>query len=113
MRRYSSSDRIPQIDGDAMKKITCLLTLLLVVAPVAQLAAQTPKDLERAKRDIAKLGVGLKAKAIITLNDGSKVKGYIYNTSDDEFVIRDSKTDSPTTIRYADVKLVGDNRRNA
>jgi hypothetical protein len=28
-------------------------------------------------------------------------------------VIRDSETDSPTTVRYGDVKMVEDNRRNA
>jgi hypothetical protein len=58
----------------------------------------------------ARLGVGSKAKATVTLNDGSKVKGYIYNSADDDFVIRDRKTDAPTTIRYADVKSVADNR---
>jgi hypothetical protein len=96
-----------------MKKLSCLLTLLLMLAPLAQVAAQTQKNLERAKKDVAKLGVGSKAKAIITLNDGSKVKGYVDSADDDDFVIRDSKTDSPTTVRYADVKIVDDNRRNA
>lgn len=91
-----------------MKKISCLLTLLLMLAPLAQVAAQTQKNAGTAKKNVARLGVGSKAKAVITLNDGSKVKGYIYSVSDDDFVIRDSKTDSPTTIRYADVKAVGD-----
>lgn len=96
-----------------MKKISCLLTLLLMLAPIAQVAAQTQKNLERAKKNVAKLGVGPKAKANITLNDGTKVKGYVYSAGDDDFVIRDSKTDSPTTVRYADVKIVDDNRHNA
>lgn len=96
-----------------MKKISCLLTLLLMLAPIAQVAAQTQKNLERAKKNVAKLGVGSKAKAIITLNDGTKVKGYVDSAGNDDFVIRDSKTDSPTTVRYADVKTVEDNRRKA
>lgn len=96
-----------------MKKTSCLLTLLLMLAPLAQVAAQTQKNLERAKKNVAKLGVGSNAKAIITLNDGTKVKGYVDSAGDDDFVIRDSKTDSPTTVRYADVKSVDDNRRNA
>lgn len=64
---------------------------------------------------MAKLGVGSKAKATITLNDGGKVKGYVYSAGDDDFVIRNRDTDAPTTIRYADVKNVDDNRghRNA
>ncbi len=96
-----------------MKKISCLLTLLLMLAPLAQVAAQSQKNLERAKKNVAKLGVGSKAKAVITLNDDTKVKGYVDSAGDDDFVIRDSKTDSPTTVRYADVKIVEDNRHNA
>src|ERR1043166_6154247 len=91
-----------------MKKISGVMTLLLILAPLAHVAAQTQKNSERAKKNVARLGVGKKAKASITLNDLTKVKGYIYSVSDDDFVIRDSKTDSPTTVRYADVKAVED-----
>ena len=96
-----------------MKKTSCLLALLLMLAPIAQLAAQTQKHFEKAKENVSKLGVGTKAKAKITLNDGSIVKGYIDSTGDGDFVIRDGKTDSPTIIRYADVKLVESNRPGA
>lgn len=98
-----------------MKKLSCLLTLLLLLAPIAPLAAQTQTNLDHVKKNVAKLGVGSKAKATITLNDGSKVKGYVYSAGDDDFVIRNGKTDAPTTIRYGDVKNVDDNRghRNA
>jgi hypothetical protein len=98
-----------------MKKLACLISLLLILAPIAQVAAQTQNDLEKSKKNVAKLGVGSKAKATITLNSGTKVKGYVYSAGDDDFVIRDSKTDAATTIRYADVKNVDDNRghRNA
>ena len=96
-----------------MKRTSCLLGLLLMLAPIAQLAAQTQKHFEKAKKNVSKLGVGTKAKAKITLNDGSIVKGYIDRAGDDDFVIRDSQTDSPTTIRYADVKLVDNDRRSA
>ena len=91
-----------------MKRTSCLLILLLMLAPMAQVAAQTQKNVERAKKSVAKLGVGSKAKATITLNDRTKVKGYIYSLGADDFVVRDSKTDSPTTVRYADVKDVND-----
>jgi hypothetical protein len=71
--------------------------------------------IEKAKKNVAKLGVGSKAKATITLQDGSKVKGYVYSAGDEDFVIRDRKTDAPTTVRYADVKSINDERghRNA
>ena len=98
-----------------MKKLSYLLTLLIILTPIAHVAAQTAANLEHAKKNVAKLGVGSKAKATITLNNGTKVKGYVYSAGDEDFVVRDSKTDSPTTIRYADVKNVDDNRghRNA
>ena len=98
-----------------MKKISYLLTLLLILTPIAHAFAQTQPNIEKARKNVAKLGVGSKAKATITLNDGSKVKGYVFSTGDEDFVIRDHKTDSPTTVRYADVKNVDDNRghRNA
>jgi len=98
-----------------MKKLSCLLSLLLVLLPMVQVAAQTQTNLEKSKKNVAKLGVGSKAKATITLNNDTKVKGYVYSAGDEDFVIRDSKTDAATTVRYADVKNVDDNRghRNA
>lgn len=65
---------------------------------------------EKVKIKIAKLGVGAKAKATIRLKDGSKTKGYIAQAGEDSFVIRDRKTDAPTTIRYGDVAKVEENR---
>ena len=98
-----------------MKKLSFVLSLLLFVTPLARVVAQTPSNFEHAKKNVAKLGVGSKAKATITLNNGTKVKGYVYSAGDEDFVIRDPKTDAPTTVRYADVKNVDDNRghRNA
>jgi len=80
------------------------------MTPIAQVIAQTPTNLDHVKKNVAKLGVGSKAKATITLHDGSKVKGYVYSAGDEDFVVRDKKTDKPTTIRYAEVKNVDDNR---
>ena len=98
-----------------MKKISGLLTLLLLLSPMAHVAAQTQTNLDHIKKNVAKLGVGSKAKATITLNDGSKVKGYVYSAGDEDFVIHNSKTDAPTTVRYAEVKNINDERghRNA
>jgi hypothetical protein len=98
-----------------MKKISSLLTLLLILAPIAQVAAQTQKNLEHIKKDVARLGVGSKAKVTVTLHNDTKVKGYVYSAGDEDFVVRDRKTDAPATIRYADAYKVEDNRghRNA
>jgi hypothetical protein len=96
-----------------MKPISGLLAVLLLLAPLSRLSVvgQTQKSpVEKARSQVAKLGVGSKARGTITLNDGTKVKGYVYSAGDEDFIIRDRKTDSPTTVRYADVKSVDDNR---
>lgn len=92
-----------------------LLSLLVLLCTFAQpLAAQQgdrqEMTLEQVKIKIAKLGVGDKAKATIRLKDGAKTKGYIAQAGDDDFVLRDRKTNTPTTIRYADVARVEANR---
>jgi uncharacterized membrane protein YhiD involved in acid resistance len=110
------------------KNLVCLLCCLLVLTSVgrsvtAQQAYQPPtaenstvtkptdrRQVERqtaleekVKIKIAKLGLGAKAKATIRLND-------IAQAGEENFVIRDRKTDAPTTIRYADVVKVEENR---
>jgi hypothetical protein len=98
------------------KHLSWSLTALLLLVPGFQAIAVGQKDdkqelsLEKIKTRIAKLGVGEKAKATITLKDGAKTKGYIARAAEDDFVIRDRKTDAPTTIRYADVAQVESNR---
>lgn len=93
--------------------LTCLLasSLLLVTAslPVAAQQANV-QTVDAIRIKVAKLGVGEKAKAKVTLKDGTKSKGYIAQAGDDDFVLRDRKTDAPTTIRYTDVARVESNR---
>jgi len=87
--------------------------LLIPVAPTASAQPQKEKavlSIEQAKLQVAKLGLGEKARATITLKDGSKTKGYIYRAGEDDFIIRDRKTDAPTTIRYVDVAKVKPDR---
>ena len=99
-----------------MKRLVYILSLLLICAPAMRAFAAGQKGdkaasrIEKVKRSVAKVGIGSKARATITLNDGSKVKGYVYSAGDEDFVIRDRKTDASTSIRYADVKKIDDNR---
>ena len=74
--------------------------------------AQEKKDskLETIKSRVARIGVGEKAKATVTLQNGRTVKGYIAQAGADDFVIRDRKTDSPTTVSYSDVSRVDSNK---
>src|SRR5882724_5952787 len=95
-----------------MKTISWLLLMALLLGPAArtfgagQKTDKQPATIEQIKIQVAKLGVGEKARATITLKDGTKTKGYLYRAGDDDFVIRDRKTDAPTTISYADVARV-------
>jgi hypothetical protein len=87
-----------------------LLLIGVCAAPALASSPATQLTTEQVKIQVAKLGLGAKAKATITLNNGTKIKGYIVRADDDGFVLRDRKTDAPTTIRYADVTKVQANK---
>ena len=95
-----------------MRTVSWLLSALLLLAPAAQTfgagqkADKQAPTIDQIKIQVAKLGVGEKARATITTKDGAKIKGYVSQAGDDDFVMRDRKTSSPTTIRYADVAKV-------
>ena len=97
-----------------MKK--CLSYLLVSFLLISSLSissmAQEKKDSksETIKSQVARIGVGEKAKATVTLQNGRPVKGYIAQVGADDFVIRDRKTDSPTTVQYSEVAKVESNK---
>jgi hypothetical protein len=99
-----------------MKKyLTCLMASVLFVVslslPIAAKQGNTEGiTVDKVKAKVAKLGVGEKAKATVILKDGTKRKGYIGQAGSDDFVLRDRKTDSPTTIRYSDVAKIESDR---
>jgi uncharacterized protein YqfA (UPF0365 family) len=77
---------------------------------VAQQSNSNGITVEKVKAKVAKLGVGEKAKATVILTNGTKKKGYVGQAGDDDFVLRDRKTDAPTTIRYNEVSKVESNK---
>ena len=99
-----------------MKIVSWLMAGLLLLAPALQtVKARTQNNnqtssIDQVKIQIAKLGTGDKARATITTKAGLKVKGYVYSAGDDDFVIRDRKTDAPTTVRYSDVAKIERNK---
>ena len=95
--------------------LICLLASVVFITGVsvpvtAQQRNSEGAILEKIKAKVAKIGVGEKAKATVILKDGTKTKGYIGQAGSDDFVLRDRKTDSPTTILYSDVSKVESNR---
>jgi hypothetical protein len=94
--------------------LTCLLASAVFVAslalPVSAQQKNPESTLDKVRAKVAKIGVGEKAKATVILKDGTKKKGYIGQAADNDFVLRDRKTDAPTTINYADVAKVESNK---
>lgn len=95
--------------------LTCLLASAVFVASLAfPVSAQQRNSesttVDNVKAKVAKIGIGEKAKATVMLKDGTKKKGYIGQAGDNDFVIRDRKTDAPTTISYSDVAKVESNK---
>jgi len=90
------------------------IAALLLLAPVTRTAMAAPKasaapqsqkriSAEEVKIKVARLGTGAKAKATVWTSNGTKVKGYVSQAGDNDFVMRDRKTDAATTINYSDV----------
>ena len=95
------------------KTITLLLALLLTNLLYVSAAAAAPKqDLtpEQTKAKIARAGTGEKAQVTVWTKDGKKTKGYVSQTNENDFVLRDRKTDAPATIAYGDVTKIDINR---
>lgn len=97
--------------------VVALIALLLqsLIGMPAVLAAKTQGEneaqlMEGVKVKVARLGVGDKARVTVRFKDGTKLKGYIAQTKDAEFVVRDRKTDAPTVVPYRDVARVDSNR---
>lgn len=98
--------------GMSLALAILLIHLLGTAGPVfAARQASTPDQLaEKVKIKIIKLGVGEKARATIIMKNGAKLKGYISQAGEKDFIIRDRKTDAPTTVLYQDVAKAESNR---
>ena len=99
------------------KYLTLALVALLLQTfagiPIVAAKTQAEKDtetLEGVKVKVARLGVGDKARVTVRFKDGTKLKGYISQAKDTEFIVRDRKTDAPSVVLYRDVARVDSNR---
>ena len=88
--------------------LVCILTIVVSAQPALALPA-VKKDVqtaEQVKQKIVKFGVGEKARVTLKLKSGAKLKGYIYQAGEDNFIVRDVKTDAPTTVAYSEVEQI-------
>ena len=98
------------------KKFLSLTLMFLVVnlSLSALVFAQTNVEKEakfvaKVKSELAKFGIGRTAIVNVKLKDGTKLKGYVSQINDDDFVLKDSNTGTPTTISYLNTKQVRGN----
>lgn len=68
--------------------------------------AQTAPDAGKTRSEVAKLGVGSKARVEVRLRDKTKVKGYVSAAGQDSFNVTDRKTGETRTVAYAEVSKV-------
>ena len=99
------------------KKMTALaLAWLLVLGQAAApalasgSAAKGAQGSEDPRAKITRAGLGERARVTVWTRDGAKYKGYVAERRDEEFVLRDRKTDAPTILRFGDVTKVDINR---
>jgi cell division protein FtsL len=92
------------------KSLSCTLIILvqmLCIGPIYAQSATTKDDaaIQKVKREIGKLNTNGKNIARVKLHNGTKLKGYISQANEDNFVITD-KHGQKNTVAYTDVSEV-------
>jgi hypothetical protein len=103
------------------KKVLSLALVVLVMNLVGMrhangnpVQATGASQIEKIKENIRKLGTGPEARVEVKLQDNRKLKGYIREAGENNFVVVDEKTGAASTVDYAQVKQVkGSNRLTA
>ena len=91
--------------------LAVLLLNLLCIKPVGATTRREDeaKSAEKVKDEIARLGTGPEALIELKLRDGRKLKGYISELDETDFVVVDGKSSVPTTVAYPQVQKVKGN----
>lgn len=74
------------------------------IAPSIFAKSKESEFAEKVKTEISKLGTGQDAKIKVKLKDGTKLKGYITEANENQFVVMDSKTNQLIPVPYPQVK---------
>lgn len=97
-----------------MKKIALLTTIaaiLLHVSFVSPAFAETKEEKHaiKVRTNVIKLGTGPDAKVEVKLKDKTKLKGYVVESNDNQFVVMNAKTGEAVPITYSSIKQVKGN----
>lgn len=96
------------------KLLSLVLSLFIIGLSVLPACARSGtsgqgEGVSRTKSQVAKRGIGPKAKVKVTLLDGTKLEGYISEAGADSFTVTDAKTGGSMVVVYSQVKqLKGD-----
>jgi len=97
------------IGGDYFVRSIAVLLIFTLSASMAfgQTAGKPGiKAIERAKKSIAKVGVGGKARVTVRLHDMTAVKGYVSQAGDDDFTVTNRRNGKERFISYSEVSTV-------
>lgn len=91
--------------------VACLMVSAVSVRPVAA-SSNAEKEVRfagKVKLGVEKLGSGRDTRVEVKLRDKTRLKGYVSEISENEFVVTDVKTGASNKVAYADVKQIKGN----
>ncbi|HEX9422895.1 MAG TPA: hypothetical protein VF899_06605 [Pyrinomonadaceae bacterium] len=99
-----------------MKKLLTMMVACLVVSAVSVRPIAASSNAEKGggfagkvKLGVEKLGSGRDTSVEVKLRDKTRLKGYVNEIGENEFVVTDVKTDASNKVAYADVKQIKGN----
>lgn len=91
-----------------LKRLLSLSLLAAICGSSFVVSAAVPNDdekqAEKTRAEIRKLGTGPDALIELELRDKTKVKGYVSEANDNDFVVVDPNTKTSTTVAYPQVR---------
>lgn len=97
----------------------CVSLILVIFLMNSSLAAPVrvgrgpddkPATVAKVKEKVTRSGTGKRARVTVKMRNGQAVKGYISQAGENDFVIKDSKSDASTTVTYSEVSDVKSHR---
>jgi hypothetical protein len=99
-----------------MKKLLTMMIACLVVSAVSvrpiMASSRAEKDARfagKVKSGVEKVGSGLDTRVEVKLRDKTRLKGYVSEIGENNFVVTDVKTGASNRVAYADVKQIKGN----
>jgi sRNA-binding regulator protein Hfq len=101
----------PPVFLERRKNMLKRSTSLILVVLVFNLATFARSADDNVRTKVAKIGTGSEARVTVKLKDGRKIKGYIKEFNDDQFVVVDTKGNLNSVV-YADAVKVDKRRKH-